>query len=487
MHDDRTAPMPTSTLRRVALAALGLLPCAACSGADEGIGGAPLDAGPATGRDAGILPTADGRTPSPTLRNLVLNEVAASGEPADWFEVHNTGEVEVSLGEVRFRTGADGPGTAFPAEARVAPGGYYVQRVDDAFPGFRLGRDEDLTLLAADGAQIDRVDWQDGDSPAGGSFGRIPDGTGPFRTLEHSTPGAQNEAAEPMDGGAGEPDAASRADAGDPDADASAPSPAGPSLILNEVGAGPGASGDFVEVLNRGASPLDFTGWSFTDADLAHRAMLPAGELLAPGMRRVFYRGAPDGFDFGLGAGDAALLLDPTGLVVDLFDWTPGEIPAGGSFGRIPDGVGDPRALTTATPGTANVEAAVALLRVNEVFPFGGAADGPDWVEIVNVGTAEGNLDGWRLADDGPGNGTELRGSPVVPAGRRVLLVEGEDFDFGLGAEDAVRLIDPAGEAIDGVSWSPEILGEGQSLGRTPDGTGPFQALDEPTPGDRNP
>lgn len=139
-------------------------------------------------RDAPNLPS----DPDADLRVFVINEVAA-GESPDWFEVVNKTGVAMELGDYCFiDSGALSACAPFPAMT-LAPGAYFVQDVDDAGAGFKLGGDEELHIYRiADHAESDSVDWAEGDSPTGQSFRRIPDITGDFVTGAQ-TKGAANQ------------------------------------------------------------------------------------------------------------------------------------------------------------------------------------------------------------------------------------------------------------------------------------------------------
>ncbi len=125
---------------------------------------------------------------------LVLNEVAASGDPDDWFEVVNTGEAPVELAAYGFIDNDDAAAdaVAFPTQT-LLPGDYLVQVVSDATAGFALGADEEVWIFRlADRALVDGINWADGDAPAGTSLARSPDGSGAFVTTFSPTPGAPN-------------------------------------------------------------------------------------------------------------------------------------------------------------------------------------------------------------------------------------------------------------------------------------------------------
>lgn len=155
---------------------------AACSQSSPGVDASPfVDATPAP-------IDADGRCP------LVINEVAAAGQPADWFEIVNVASAPVDLAGFRFLDELDDVTQAVVfTPAILAPGARTVQEVTDAGQGFQLGADDALWLYrAGDPAHCDGVDWASGDAPAGGSYGRVPDTTGAFQTTEPDTRGVPN-------------------------------------------------------------------------------------------------------------------------------------------------------------------------------------------------------------------------------------------------------------------------------------------------------
>ena len=140
----------------------------------------------------------EGAAPGTTAGDvgLVINEVAAKGDPLDWFELHNTSPDPIALEgfEVADDLGDAGKRVAFPAGTVIQPGAYLQFRTDkDGWPGFALGGDEELGIWLLDGTPVDRVDWEEGQSPEGRSYARLPDATGDFRTVDDPTPGAANQ------------------------------------------------------------------------------------------------------------------------------------------------------------------------------------------------------------------------------------------------------------------------------------------------------
>ena len=134
-------------------------------------------------------------TREPTNIGLVINEVAAKGEPLDWFELHNTLSDPIGLFALLVADDLTDPGKRvnFPPGTEIQPGEYLRFEVDsDNWAGFKLGGDEELGIWLADGTLVAMVDWDEGDSGEGESFARVPDGSGEFQTVGNPTPGEAN-------------------------------------------------------------------------------------------------------------------------------------------------------------------------------------------------------------------------------------------------------------------------------------------------------
>ena len=126
---------------------------------------------------------------------LVINEVAASGDPLDWFELYNTGDSVIDLAGFVVADDLEDAAkrVSFPAGTTIAPGTYMQIEVDtDNWAGFKLGGDEELGIWTSEGVLVDSVDWDEGDAGEGASYSRLPDGTGEFHSVV-STPGYENE------------------------------------------------------------------------------------------------------------------------------------------------------------------------------------------------------------------------------------------------------------------------------------------------------
>jgi hypothetical protein len=145
---------------------------------------------------------------------------------------------------------------------------------------------------------------------------------------------------------------------------------------------------------------------------------------------------------------------------------------AAGEGGQAGDGMGG-----AGGEGGAGVGPIVV---VNEVRTTG---DGPDFVELYNMGDAVADLSDWSFEDQDtpdPNVYTFPAGTTLAPGA--FLGVTETTFDFGLGSNDAVFLFDANGTAIDEYDWSVHQ----NTGGRCPDGSGPFELGLAPTLGAAN-
>ncbi len=133
----------------------------------------------------------------PASSGLVINEVAAKGDPLDWLELHNASDDPIDLSGYLLADDLEDPDkrVAFPPDTVLAPGAYLQVQLDkDGWPGFALGSDEEVGIWTTDGNLVGQVDWEDGQSGEDASFARVPDAHGEFRTAANPTPGEPNPA-----------------------------------------------------------------------------------------------------------------------------------------------------------------------------------------------------------------------------------------------------------------------------------------------------
>ena len=186
---DRFSPFTEGVLE---LSTAGTTPGATIVGTFSGVYG---DALSPSGGDG---PDGEGADPGTTPLDvgLVINEVAAKGDPLDWFELHNPSPDPIALDDFEVADSLTDAGkrVAFPAGTTIQPGAYMQFSLDkDDWPGFALGGDEELGIWLLDGTHVDSVDWDEGQSSDGQSYARVPDATGDFQTVDNPTPGAANQ------------------------------------------------------------------------------------------------------------------------------------------------------------------------------------------------------------------------------------------------------------------------------------------------------
>ncbi|MFZ9889356.1 MAG: lamin tail domain-containing protein, partial [Myxococcota bacterium] len=149
----------------------------------------------------------------------------------------------------------------------------------------------------------------------------------------------------------------------------------------------------------------------------------------------------------------------------------------------LTDGGPSPRASSSGSDVPA---ANFAGLVINEVAPAG---DPTDWFELKNTSSKTLSLDDLAFTDDVVGAPLKARlplGVTLAPGAYFTLDVTDELQGFKLGGDEELGLYTSSGELIDSVDWAEGAAPAGQSLGRIPDGTGPFVTLTEPTRGEEN-
>lgn len=152
--------------------------------------------------------------------------------------------------------------------------------------------------------------------------------------------------------------------------------------------------------------------------------------------------------------------------------------------------------------GKPTVDAAVAqegsLLLINEVYPHGSDVNtDPDFIELINRGTGQISLRGYKVRDDGA-TWIALPDDAAIAAGGMYLINCDDEAKSGLpgahvafklgGSGDQAHLAGPDGRELDSITWGSGAMEipKGQSLGRLPDGVGPFQVLKKPSRGEAN-
>ncbi|MFC0552054.1 lamin tail domain-containing protein [Planotetraspora thailandica] len=371
-----------------------------------------------------------------------INEVESNGgTPGDWVELVNTGAVPVDVSGWVVKDNDDTHVFTIAAGTTVAAGAFLALDVEAAFG---LGSADSARLYLADGTTlVDSYTWT---AHAATTYGRCPDGTGAFVTTTAPTKGAANDCGTPS------------------------------SVVkINEVESNGGTPGDWVELVNTGAAPVDVSGWIVKDNDDTHVFTVAAGTTMAAG---GFLALDVDPV-FGLGSADSARLYLPDGTtLVDSYSWTS---HAATTYGRCPDGSGAFVTTTAPTKGAANdCGTPSSVVKINEVESDGGTPG--DWVELVNTGVAAVDVSGWVVKDNDDTHAFTIAAGTTMAAGAFLAL----DVDpvFGLGGADSARLFLPGGTTlVDSYSWTSHAA---TTYGRCPDGTGQFVTTTAPTKGAAN-
>lgn len=216
---------------------------------------------------------------------------------------------------------------------------------------------------------------------------------------------------------------------------------------INEVESNGGTPGDWTELFNAGATPVDISGLQFVDNDNARtKYAIPAGTTIAAGGYYVLEEAA---FGFGLGSADSARLFGADGTtLLDSYSWT---AHATTTYGRCPNGTGAFETTSASTKGAAN--ACATGPTTTTTLPVGSGAF--PWPGDAAVQTADGlNVFGGNLSGlTYEGTGTATRG--VLWGARN-------------GPESLFRLV------FNGTNWVPDTTNDwsaGKAL-RYPGGTG---------------
>ena len=172
----------------------------------------PPDTG---GGDAMPPDTGGGDATPPDMEgpSVVINELMADndniladpqGDYDDWLELHNRTGSPITLTGMYLSDKEDNPTKwEFPENTSIPANGYLIVWLDEdhndenategLHANFKLSRSGELVLLVdtdANGNQVlDSITF--GEQETDAAFGRLPDGTGDFQTVQ-ATPGAQN-------------------------------------------------------------------------------------------------------------------------------------------------------------------------------------------------------------------------------------------------------------------------------------------------------
>ncbi|MBX0301500.1 lamin tail domain-containing protein [Cryobacterium sp. 1639] len=344
----------------------------------------------------------------PVTPEVSITETESSGgTPGDWVELFNPGAIDVDLTGWIVRDNDDTHTAVLPSGSVISAGGYFV--VEEGMLGFGLGSADSARLFAPDGfTLVSSVSWT---SHAATTWGICPGGT-ELTQMTSSTKGAANDCGSPV--------------------------------RLNEIESSGGTPGDWLELVNNGATDADVSGFVLKDNDDTHALVLATGTSIAAGGYLAIDLDVDGGFGLG-GADTARLFAAAESTLLDSYSWT---AHATTSYGRCADGTGDFAATTASTKGAAN---SCTGDLVTAAWP--GSAE----VRTVDpAGVLGGNMSGLAYEDDSAAAGTA---GDVLWAAKN-----------GTGA--LYKLV------ADGAGWAPDTTdgwGTGKVLHYT-DGTGDVDA-----------
>lgn len=295
-------------------------------------------------------------------------------------------------------------------------------------------------------------------------------------------------------------------------------------LVLNEV-APAGDPADWFELYNASPSPIDLTGYTFSDDVAENKGGVVGDVVLAPGQYLQVLVDEAHSASFSLGSDEEMAVFDASGTLIAEVNWDEGAAPSGTSWARLPDGSGEftqaeptpgasNRAIGGVEPDTSQNDTSTGdaggdsgssdvftdagtdsaedssddagpggtTLVLNELVAQA-SEGGADWIEIYNSGPAAVSLDGYLLEDSDPANRVVLPAGLSVPSRGYLVITQDVEFDFGLGRTDALYLMAPDETPVDSTSWIEPSADAGLSWGRLPNGTGAFMSLRSPTLG----
>ena len=290
----------------------------------------------------------DGEGQPAATGQVVLNEICGKQDPDDdWVELYNKSTQPADLsGMCLIKTDEDGLDETlytFAQGTTLEAGAYRVVSTlsGELQAGISNSKEVAITLQAADGTTLDHFDrdsdvGKDQSHATGGSYARIPNGTGSWTITTACTRGTQNATTDTLTG----------------------------RIVLNEICGKQNPDDDWVELYNTGSEPIDLSGASLikTDEDGLDETLytFTPGYVVEGGDYAVIATLSGElqaGISNSKEVGIRLQLAD--GTVLDRFDRDSdvGKDQAhatGGSYARVPNGTGSWTIVTTCTRGAKN-------------------------------------------------------------------------------------------------------------------------------------
>ena len=244
---------------------------------------------------------------------LVLNEICGNDGNAseeDWVEIYNTSNTTINLNGVKLvKTDEEGISEVIYtfAEGATIAGKAYLLKVKgvDFTQGISNTKSVAITLQMPSGKDIDKFDrdkelGENSSHAVGGSYSRVPDGTGEWTVVTKATKGGANKVTEPEE-------------------------PSGidyTGLVLNELNGNKPTK--YIELYNGADHELDITGVQIKKDDEEIVYIAPENTKIASHGFLVLLSDQTDystGFTSGLSAKKSVMieLLSPENTAIDVF------------------------------------------------------------------------------------------------------------------------------------------------------------------------
>lgn len=300
-------------------------------------------------------------------------------------------------------------------------------------------------------------------------------------------------------------------------------------VIFNEVawaGTLADANDEWIELRNSAGVAVDLAGYTIDDGGDVHIVL---SGVIAPGGFFLLERTDDSAIDLpadliysgGLSnEGESLTLRDPAGGVVDTVNgdggaWPAGDPGSGASMERLGDGLdsdsnwvtnfghvvnghdkdgnpirGTPRNANSSTVPTPVPTPLPGGVWLNEFLPHpdsdwddsGSATSDDEFIEVVNQNPFPVDVSGYMLDDQDGGSRPYVipLGTVISPGELRAFFRSQTGITLNDDG-DSVRLLSPAGEALDAVAYGRDP-GADTSWSRLPDGSGDWRADGVPSP-----
>lgn len=286
-------------------------------------------------------------------------------------------------------------------------------------------------------------------------------------------------------------------------------------IVINEIGAYPTSTHEWVEIWNKGSEPVDLAGWKFWEGGANHNLTVSSTDsVVAPGEYAAiaqdeaqfffdhsgFFGSVFDSFWSVLNeSGEEIGLKDSAGNFIEKFiypsagnfslerrdpnlaDYTAAnwqEHASGNTVGAVnsnfsaastttstPSPTPTPAPTPTSTPDTLWLWP---FIKINEFLP--NPASGAEWIELYNTATTSLDLSGGTLCDSRASSSCVIASptSTILAGSWLTIFLSGSHLN---NSGDSILLQNPAGSIVDQVVYSGVLVpSEGQSVARKIDG-----------------